>query len=124
MFACLLFLNYTKQIKETVTTLRTQSLHKKIQKALLQAGWYYHHFCEGLPQGLMQPFFELDVSGSTGTEQNAHKYVGKLIYILFNRGGFFSPTKKQIKEFNMCPWHTCRYSLVYGWAGRKWLMIF
>lgn len=74
-------------------------LTQKIQKALLQeAGWYYHHFCEGLPQGLIQPFFELDVSGSTGAEQNVHRYVGKLIYILYNHGGFIFPNKKQIEE--------------------------
>ena len=46
----------------------------------------------------MQPFFELDVSGSTGAEQNVHRYVGKLIYVLYNHGGFIFPNKKQIEE--------------------------
>ena len=64
---------------------------------------------------LSNHFFALGLSGSTGTEQNAQ--ICSEADILFNRGGYTFPTEKQIEEFTVCPGH--RYSLTYGWAGRK-----
>lgn len=64
---------------------------------------------------LSNHFFALGVSGSTGTEQKAQ--ICSEADILFNRGGCIFPTEKQIEEFTVCPGH--RYSLTYGWAGRK-----
>ena len=66
-------------------------------------------------KALSNHFFALGVSGSTGTEQNAQ--ICSEADILFNRGGCIFPAEKQIEEFTVCPGH--RYSLTYGWAGRK-----
>ena len=60
---------------------------------------------------LSNHLFGLGVSGSTRPELCSEAE------ILFNRGGFISPTEKQVEEFTVCPKH--RYSLTYGWAGRK-----
>ena len=64
---------------------------------------------------LSNHFFALGVSGRSGPEKNAQ--ICSEADILFNRSGCIFPTEKQIEEFTVCPGH--RYSLTYGWAGRK-----
>lgn len=46
----------------------------------------------------------------------------KIDEVIFNRGGFISPSEKQVNEFTVCPGH--RYRLTNGWAGRKRLTCF
>ena len=64
---------------------------------------------------LSNHLFALGVSGRTQAGQKTQ--ICSEADVLFNRGGFISPTQKQVEEFTVCPGH--RYSLTYGWAGRK-----
>ena len=58
----------------------------------------------------------LCISGRTGDRKITEDEV------IFNRGGFISPSEKQVNEFTVCPGH--RYRLTNGWAGRKRLTCF